>query len=51
MQFEEGKKGELKVDVHTDFIVLSDDLSKDSAFTKVRVLRTVVDGRTVYQPT
>ena len=50
-QFEEGKKGELKVGEYADFIVLSDDLSKipPSQYTKVRVLRSVVGGRTVYQ--
>jgi predicted amidohydrolase YtcJ len=50
-QFEEGKKGELKVGEYGDFIVLSDDLTKirTSKYTKVRVLRTVVGGRTVYQ--
>ena len=50
-QFEEGKKGELKVGEYADFIVLSDDLTKipPSQFTKVRVLRTVVGGRTVLQ--
>ena len=50
-QFEEGKKGELKVGEYADFIILSDDLTKipPSQYTKVRVLRTVVGGRTVYQ--
>ena len=50
-QFEEGKKGELKVGEYADFIVLSDDLTKipPSQYTKVRVLRTVIGGRTVYQ--
>jgi predicted amidohydrolase YtcJ len=50
-QFEEGKKGELKTGEYADFIILSDDLTKipPSQFTKVRVLRTVVGGRTVYQ--
>ncbi|HEY6946396.1 MAG TPA: amidohydrolase [Candidatus Acidoferrum sp.] len=50
-QFEEGKKGELKAGEYADFIVLSDDLTKipPSQFTKVRVLRTVVGGKTVYQ--
>lgn len=50
-QFEEGKKGELKVGEFGDFIVLSDDLTKipASQYTKVRVLRTVVGGLTVYQ--
>ena len=50
-QFEEGKKGELKVGEYADFIVLSDDVTKipASQYTKVRVLRTVVGGRTVHQ--
>jgi len=50
-QFEEGKKGELKVGEYADFIILSDDLTKipPSQYTKVRVLRTVVAGRTVHQ--
>jgi len=50
-QFEEGKKGELKLGEYADFVVLSDDLTKipPSQYTKVRVLRTVVGGRTVYQ--
>jgi len=50
-QFEEGKKGELKVGRYADFIALSDDLTKipPAQYTKVRVLRTVVGGRTVYQ--
>jgi predicted amidohydrolase YtcJ len=50
-QFEEGKKGELKVGEYADFVILSDDLTKipPSQYTKVRVLQTVVAGRTVYQ--
>ena len=50
-EFEEGKKGELKQGEYADFVVLSNDLSKVPAdqFTKTRVLRTVVGGRTVYQ--
>ncbi|HKW64654.1 MAG TPA: amidohydrolase [Candidatus Acidoferrum sp.] len=50
-QFEEGKKGELKLGEYADFVVLSDDLTKipPAQFTKVRVLRTVAGGRTVYQ--
>lgn len=49
-QFEEGKKGELKPGEYADFIILSNDLTKvpPSQFTKTRVLRTVVGGRTVY---
>jgi predicted amidohydrolase YtcJ len=50
-QFEEGKKGELKSGEYADFIILSNDLTKvpPAQFTKTRVLRTVVGGRTVYQ--
>jgi predicted amidohydrolase YtcJ len=50
-QFEEGKKGELKPGEYGDFIILSNDLTKvpPAQFTKTRVLRTVVAGRTVYQ--
>ncbi|MGC2889708.1 MAG: amidohydrolase [Candidatus Acidiferrum sp.] len=49
-QFEEGKKGELKAGEYADFIILSDDLTKipPSQYTKVKVLQTVVGGRTVY---
>lgn len=49
-QFEEGKKGELKVGEYADFVILSDDLTKipPKQFTKVTVLRTVVGGRAVY---
>ena len=50
-QFEEGKKGELKLGEYADFVVLSDDLAKipPAQYTKVQVLRTVVGGKTVYQ--
>jgi predicted amidohydrolase YtcJ len=50
-QFEEGKKGELKPGEYADFIILSNDLTKvpPPQFTKTRVLRTLVAGRTVYQ--
>lgn len=49
-EFEEGKKGELKVGEYADFIVLSADITKVPArdLTKTKVLRTVVGGRTVY---
>jgi predicted amidohydrolase YtcJ len=49
-QFEEGKKGELKQGEYADFIILSSDLTKvpPNEYTKTRVLRTVVGGRTVY---
>lgn len=50
-QFEEGKKGELKVGEYADFLILSQDLTKvpPAQYTKTKVLRTVVGGRTVYQ--
>lgn len=50
-EFSEGKKGELKAGEFADFIVLSDDLTKiqPAQYTKVKVLRTVVGGRTVFQ--
>jgi predicted amidohydrolase YtcJ len=49
-QFEEGKKGELKVGEYADFIILSNDLTRIAPlqYTKTIVLRTVVGGRTVY---
>jgi predicted amidohydrolase YtcJ len=50
-EFEEGKKGELKVGEYADFIVLSNDLTKipSSALVKTQVLQTVVGGRTVHE--
>jgi predicted amidohydrolase YtcJ len=50
-EFEEGKKGELKVGEYADFLILSNDLTKiqPSDYLKTEVLRTVVDGRTVYE--
>jgi hypothetical protein len=50
-QFEEGKKGELKVGEYADFIILSSDLTKvaPAEILKTQVLRTVVGGRMVYQ--
>jgi len=50
-EFEEGKKGELKVGQYADFIVLSSDLTKATPkeILKTEVLRTVVGGRVVYQ--
>ncbi len=49
-EFEEGKKGELKPGEYADYVILSNDLTKvpPAQFTKTRVLRTVVGGRTVY---
>jgi predicted amidohydrolase YtcJ len=50
-EFEEGKKGELKVGEYADFLILSNDLTKvaPSQYVKTQVLRTVVGGRTVYE--
>lgn len=50
-EFMEGKKGELKAGEFADFVVLSQDLTKIPAkeILNTEVLRTVVDGRTVYQ--
>lgn len=50
-EFEEGRKGELKVGEYADFIVLSQDLTKTEPkdLLKTEVLQTVVGGRTVYQ--
>jgi hypothetical protein len=50
-QFEEGKKGELKVGEFADFIILSQDLTRAAPadYVKTEVLRTVVGGRTVYE--
>jgi predicted amidohydrolase YtcJ len=50
-EFMEGKKGELKVGEFADFVVLSRDLTKidPREFLKTEVLRTVVNGKTVYQ--
>src|SRR5262250_2775827 len=49
-EFEEGRKGEIKRGEYADFIELSNDLTKipPSEYTKTEVLRTVVDGHTVY---
>jgi predicted amidohydrolase YtcJ len=49
-EFMDGKKGELKPGEFADFIVLSDDLTKAAPreYTKIKVLRTVVGGLTVY---
>jgi predicted amidohydrolase YtcJ len=50
-QFEDGKKGELKVGEYADFVILSQDLTKATPadILKTEVLQTVVGGRTVYQ--
>ena len=50
-EFEEGKKGELKVGEYADFVILSNDVTKIPAkeILKTEVLQTVVGGKTVYQ--
>ena len=50
-EFEEGKKGKLKAGEYADFLVLSDDVTKipPQDYTKIKVLRTVVGGKTVYE--
>jgi len=50
-QFEDGKKGELKVGEYADFIILSQDITKAAPkeLFNTEVLRTVAGGRTVYQ--
>jgi predicted amidohydrolase YtcJ len=50
-EFEEGKKGELKVGEYADFLILSNDLTKvpPAQYLKTQVLRTVVGGRIVYE--
>jgi len=50
-QFEDGKKGELKVGECADFLVLSEDITKaePKELLKTEVLQTVVGGRTVFK--
>ena len=50
-EFEDGKKGELKVGEYADFLILSKDLTKvpPPDYLKTEVLKTVVGGRTVYE--
>jgi predicted amidohydrolase YtcJ len=50
-QFEDGKKGELKVGEYADFIILSQDITKAAPkdLLNTEVLRTVAGGRVVYQ--
>jgi predicted amidohydrolase YtcJ len=50
-QFEEGKKGDLKVGKYADFIILSQDITKATPkeILNTEVLQTVVGGRTVYK--
>lgn len=51
-EFAETKKGQLRPGQYADFIILSADLTKipPAQYTTTQVLRTVVSGRTVYQP-
>lgn len=46
------EKGELEVSEYADFIALFYDLAEipPSQYSKIRVVRTVVGGRTVHQP-
>jgi len=50
-QFDDGKKGELKVGQYADFIILSQDITKATPkdLLSTEVLQTVVGGHTVYQ--
>ncbi len=49
-EFEEGKKGELKVGEYADFLILSQDITKVAAkdLLNTKVVQTVVGGRIVY---
>jgi len=49
-QFEEGKKGDLKVGKYADFVILSLDITKATPkeILNTEVLQTVVGGQTVY---
>jgi len=49
-EFEEGKKGELKVGEYADFLILSQDITKVAAkdLLNTKVVQTVVGGRVVY---
>jgi len=48
-EFEDGKKGELRAGEYADLVVLSNDITSISPadYLKIKVLRTVVGGRTV----
>jgi len=50
-QFEDGKKGELKVGEYADFILLSQDITKaePKELLKTEVLQTIVGGKTVFR--
>ncbi len=49
-EFEESRKGQLKVGQFADFVILSSDLTKDSPqqILNTKVLRTVVGGKTTF---
>jgi len=50
-EFEEGKKGELKVGEYADFLILSQDITKASPkeLLNTKVLQTVVGGKVVWK--
>ena len=50
-QFEDGKKGELKVGEYADFVILSQDITKvePKELLRTEALQTVVGGKTVYK--
>ena len=50
-EFEEGKKGELKVGEYADFLILSQDITKVAAkeILKTKVEETVVGGKVVWK--
>jgi predicted amidohydrolase YtcJ len=50
-QFEEGKKGELKVGEYADFLILSQDITKATAkeILNTKVVQTVVGGKVVWK--
>jgi len=50
-EFAETRKGQLRPGQYADFIILSADMTRvpPAQYTSIKVLRTVVAGRTVYQ--
>jgi hypothetical protein len=50
-EFEEGKKGELKVGEYADFLILSQDITKVAAkeILNTKVVQTVVGGKVVWK--